>query len=170
MERVGRSGISGTILASAAVGRSARSEGRIDATEGRLVGRIRPLKIVVSGGGSVGEGSHGRTVGRVSRVRGRVRAGCTQSDRGHAWIHRQEPKEKSSRSARRASSGATSHRWVGRSASSEGIQSVSVSRSGSVGRAVPGRAGPRRALGAGRSVGALRPKIADSREVGSVGR
>ena len=68
------------------------------------------------------------------------------------------------------SSGATNHRWVGRSALSEGVLSVSVCRRGSVGRAVPGVAGPRRALGAGRSVGALRPKIADSREVGSVGR
>ena len=59
---------------------------------------------------------------------------------------------------------------VGRLSLSEGVLSVSVCRRGSVGRAGPGLAGPHRALGAGRSVGALRPKIADSREIGSVGR
>ena len=43
-ERVGRSGVSGTISASAPIGRSARSEGRIEVAKGRSVGRIRPSK------------------------------------------------------------------------------------------------------------------------------
>ena len=43
-ERVGRSGVSGIISASAPIGRSARSEGRIEVAKGRSVGRIRPSK------------------------------------------------------------------------------------------------------------------------------
>ena len=64
-ERVGRSGVSGTISASAPVGRSARSEGRIEVAKGRSVGRIRPSKSSFREGRTQSEGlcGRGRSVG-----------------------------------------------------------------------------------------------------------